>query len=91
MPNPGIVTIKTIESTVEFRRLSHCIIDWATDVEGKADRAGLSPSPTTDVAQSMKHRPNLRDFPVLIYLNFNVVKFREVGNSIGFKKAKLSV
>ena len=82
MPNPGIVTIKTIESTVEFRRLSHCFIDWATDVEGKADkRAGLSPSPTTALAHSMK---------IYQYLNFNV-NFRGVGNSNGLKKAKLSV
>ena len=84
MPNPAIVTIKTIESTVEFRRLIHCFIDWATDVEGKADRE-LACHPHLP-----RLWPNLRDFPVLIYLNFNV-NFRGVGNSNGLKKAKLSV
>ena len=37
---------------------------WATAVIGKADKELTSPSSTTAVAQSKKHRPNLRNLPV---------------------------
>ena len=47
-----------ISSTVEFRRLGQCFIDWATAVVGEADRERHPHLP--------QQWPNLRNLPVLI-------------------------
>ena len=67
--------------TVEFRRLDQCFIDMATAVVSEADRelTCMSPSSTAAVAQSMKHRPNLRNSPVVLLQEVRSLKTSDVG------------
>ena len=59
----------TLFETSSYRRLGQRFINWAIAVVSEADRElTCSPSPTTAVAQSMKHRPNLRNLPVYALL-----------------------